>query len=252
MWLVVGGGRAHRDGGGDLARQASSPGRCAASTRRWCRSAFRTSRSTASRMSSTSTAAAPPRSAADCSWRCICCSCPRSSGHRSPTRAWRGSSRASGRASATTRMACGVCSSGSGRCSSWRRSPAGRPTRRSRCGPGGLSAFQAWLGLVGFTLQMYYGFSGYSDMGIGLARMVGIRLPENFRWPYVGDTCPGFLAALAHRTVRLVSRVRRRLAGRRPRPPSLGRPRSARRLAVRRSGTASAGRSWSGACITPR
>jgi alginate O-acetyltransferase complex protein AlgI len=59
-------------------------------------------------------------------------------------------------------------------------------------GPRGLNAFQAWLGLVGFTLQMYYGFSGYSDMGIGLARMVGIRLPENFRWPYVGDSVRDF------------------------------------------------------------
>ena len=58
--------------------------------------------------------------------------------------------------------------------------------------PGGLSAFQAWLGLVSFTLQMYYGFSGYSDMGIGLGRMLGIRLPENFRWPYVGETVREF------------------------------------------------------------
>lgn len=58
--------------------------------------------------------------------------------------------------------------------------------------PGGLSAFQAWLGLVSFTLQMYYGFSGYSDMGIGLGRMLGVRLPENFRWPYVGETVREF------------------------------------------------------------
>jgi alginate O-acetyltransferase complex protein AlgI len=58
--------------------------------------------------------------------------------------------------------------------------------------PAGLSAFQAWVGLVGFTVQMYYGFSGYSDMGIGLGRMVGIRLPENFRWPYVGETVREF------------------------------------------------------------
>jgi alginate O-acetyltransferase complex protein AlgI len=58
--------------------------------------------------------------------------------------------------------------------------------------PGGLSAFHAWLGLVAFTLQMYYGFSGYSDMGIGLGRMLGIRLPENFRWPYVGETVREF------------------------------------------------------------
>jgi alginate O-acetyltransferase complex protein AlgI len=58
--------------------------------------------------------------------------------------------------------------------------------------PGGLSAFQAWVGLVSFTVQMYYGFSGYSDMGIGLGRILGIRLPENFRWPYVGETVQEF------------------------------------------------------------
>jgi len=58
--------------------------------------------------------------------------------------------------------------------------------------PRGPSALQAWLGLVSFTLQMYYAFSGYSDMGIGLGRMLGIRLPENFRWPYVGETLREF------------------------------------------------------------
>jgi alginate O-acetyltransferase complex protein AlgI len=58
--------------------------------------------------------------------------------------------------------------------------------------PGGLNAFHAWLGLVSFTVQMYYGFSGYSDMGIGLGRMLGFRLPENFRWPYVGETVTEF------------------------------------------------------------
>ena len=59
-------------------------------------------------------------------------------------------------------------------------------------GPGGLGAFQAWLGLVSFTVQMYYGFSGYSDMGIGLGRMLGFRLPENFHWPYVAETVREF------------------------------------------------------------
>jgi alginate O-acetyltransferase complex protein AlgI len=57
---------------------------------------------------------------------------------------------------------------------------------------GGLSASQAWLGLVSLTLQIYYGFSGYSDMGIGLGRMLGVRLPENFRWPYVAETVREF------------------------------------------------------------
>jgi alginate O-acetyltransferase complex protein AlgI len=58
--------------------------------------------------------------------------------------------------------------------------------------PGQLSAFLAWTGLVSFTLQIYYGFSGYSDMGIGFGRMLGVRLPENFRWPYVAQTVTEF------------------------------------------------------------
>jgi alginate O-acetyltransferase complex protein AlgI len=58
--------------------------------------------------------------------------------------------------------------------------------------PGQLSAFMAWLGLVSFTLQIYYGFSGYADMGIGFGRMLGLRLPENFRWPYVAQTVGEF------------------------------------------------------------
>jgi len=58
--------------------------------------------------------------------------------------------------------------------------------------PGGLTALSAWVGLISATLQMYYGFSGYSDMGVGLGRMIGIRLPENFRWPYVGDSVREF------------------------------------------------------------
>ena len=58
--------------------------------------------------------------------------------------------------------------------------------------PDALNAFRAWLGLASLTVQMYYGFSGYSDMGIGLGRMLGFRLPENFRWPYVGETVREF------------------------------------------------------------
>ncbi|MDQ4104102.1 MAG: MBOAT family protein [Actinomycetota bacterium] len=42
----------------------------------------------------------------------------------------------------------------------------------------------AWLGAIGYTLQLYFDFSGYSDMAIGLARMLGFRLPENFARPY--------------------------------------------------------------------
>jgi len=47
-----------------------------------------------------------------------------------------------------------------------------------------LSSMEAWVGLVMFALQIYFDFSGYSDMAVGLARMFGIRLPYNFNSPY--------------------------------------------------------------------
>lgn len=43
----------------------------------------------------------------------------------------------------------------------------------------------AWILLYAFTLQIYLDFSGYTDIAIGMARMVGIRLPENFNQPYL-------------------------------------------------------------------
>ncbi len=46
------------------------------------------------------------------------------------------------------------------------------------------SSAVAWQGALAYTFQIYFDFSGYSDMCIGLARMFGIRLPENFRAPY--------------------------------------------------------------------
>jgi alginate O-acetyltransferase complex protein AlgI len=50
----------------------------------------------------------------------------------------------------------------------------------------------AWLGAVGYTLQLYFDFSGYSDMAIGLGRMLGFRLPENFARPYSSVTITEF------------------------------------------------------------
>ena len=47
-----------------------------------------------------------------------------------------------------------------------------------------LTLFEAWTGSLAYTLQLYFDFSGYSDMAIGLARMFGIRLPLNFNSPY--------------------------------------------------------------------
>ena len=47
-----------------------------------------------------------------------------------------------------------------------------------------LTFFEAWGGALAYTFQLYFDFSGYSDMAIGLARMFGIRLPLNFNSPY--------------------------------------------------------------------
>lgn len=47
-----------------------------------------------------------------------------------------------------------------------------------------LSFFQAWQGALAYTFQLYFDFSGYSDMAIGLGRLFGIRLPLNFNSPY--------------------------------------------------------------------
>ena len=49
---------------------------------------------------------------------------------------------------------------------------------------GGTTSFLlAWMGAIGFTLQLYFDFSGYTDMALGLARFFGIRLPPNFDSP---------------------------------------------------------------------
>jgi alginate O-acetyltransferase complex protein AlgI len=58
--------------------------------------------------------------------------------------------------------------------------------------PAELSAAHAWLGIVCYTVQIYFDFSGYSDMAIGLGRMFGFRFPENFRWPYVATSVTAF------------------------------------------------------------
>jgi alginate O-acetyltransferase complex protein AlgI len=55
-----------------------------------------------------------------------------------------------------------------------------------------LSAPLAWLGLVCYTLQIYFDFSGYSDMAIGLMRMLGFRILENFNYPYIARSVREF------------------------------------------------------------
>lgn len=50
----------------------------------------------------------------------------------------------------------------------------------------------AWVGIICFTLQIYFDFSGYSDMAIGLARMFGFTFPENFNYPYFSTSITEF------------------------------------------------------------
>ena len=54
------------------------------------------------------------------------------------------------------------------------------------------SVMFAWLGAIAYTLQIYFDFSGYSDMAIGLGRMFGFHFPENFNYPYVAGSVTEF------------------------------------------------------------
>ena len=85
-----------------------------------------------------------------------------------------------------------------------------------------LGLIQAWLGALAYTLQIYFDFSGYSDMAIGLARMFGIKLPANFNSPLKASsiidfwsrwhmTLTRFLTAYAY-TPLVMSMTRNRMA----------------------------------------
>lgn len=55
-----------------------------------------------------------------------------------------------------------------------------------------LNVCSAWIGAVAYMLQIYYDFSGYSDMAIGLGHMFGFSFQENFRYPYISSTVTEF------------------------------------------------------------
>lgn len=57
---------------------------------------------------------------------------------------------------------------------------------------GYMGASVAWLGAVAYTLQIYFDFSGYSDMAIGLGKIFGFRFPENFNYPYISGSVREF------------------------------------------------------------
>jgi alginate O-acetyltransferase complex protein AlgI len=91
---------------------------------------------------------------------------------------------------------------------------------------GGVSFLFAWIAAVGFLLQLYFDFSGYTDMALGAARMFGIRLPANFNSPLKAPsiidfwlrwhmTLTRFLTAYIYNPL-VLSLTRRRLARRLP------------------------------------
>ena len=55
-----------------------------------------------------------------------------------------------------------------------------------------VSTTTAWLGVIAYTLQIYFDFSGYSDMAIGLGKMMGFNFPENFNYPYLSKSVSEF------------------------------------------------------------
>ena len=55
-----------------------------------------------------------------------------------------------------------------------------------------IDALGAWLGAISYCLQLYFDFSGYSDMAIGLGLLFGVRLPENFNYPYTAGSVTEF------------------------------------------------------------
>lgn len=57
---------------------------------------------------------------------------------------------------------------------------------------GELASATAWVGVLAYTLQIYFDFSGYSDMAVGLGAMFGFNFPENFKYPYLSSSVSEF------------------------------------------------------------
>lgn len=58
--------------------------------------------------------------------------------------------------------------------------------------PGGYSGFETLMGIIGYTMQIYCDFSGYSDMAIGIALIMGFKLAQNFNFPYKSQNLTDF------------------------------------------------------------
>ena len=94
-----------------------------------------------------------------------------------------------------------------------REEAARSPTRSRRTSTGcsrahdSLGLVSGWAAALGYALQLYFDFSGYSDMAVGLAFLLGFRFPQNFDSPYKARQHLGVLAALAHVAVVLAPRL---------------------------------------------
>ena len=82
--------------------------------------------------------------------------------------------------------------------------------------PALFSGAMLWLAVIGYSIQIYCDFSGYSDMAIGTAKMIGYDLPENFNMPYAADERHRVLAPLAHDAQRVAARLPLHPARRQP------------------------------------
>lgn len=65
-------------------------------------------------------------------------------------------------------------------------------TQISGMGAGELTTIMAWMGMIAYAFQIYFDFSGYSDMAIGLGRIMGFHFPENFNYPYTAVSITDF------------------------------------------------------------
>lgn len=54
------------------------------------------------------------------------------------------------------------------------------------------SILMVWIGILAFSFQIYFDFSGYSDMAVGMGHMLGFRFPDNFRYPYISKSITEF------------------------------------------------------------
>lgn len=55
-----------------------------------------------------------------------------------------------------------------------------------------IDSYTAWIGILAYTFQIYFDFSGYSDMAIGIGKMIGFKFPENFNNPYASQSITEF------------------------------------------------------------